>query len=161
MTLSKLIQNTRKLKNNCLKWQGYKNEKGYGVIRHNKKNYGAHRLVMHLSKGFDLKSPLFILHLCDNPWCVNVKHLYAGTNQQNMTDMVKRGNSTYGRRSNTAKLFNRDVKRIFSLHKNGLGIRAIADRFSVSYPTIYYILKRKAWKNVKIQPGHRPTTRSK
>lgn len=34
--------------------------------------------------------PRFILHHCDNKWCVNPTHLYLGTNKENTHDMWNR-----------------------------------------------------------------------
>jgi len=55
----------------------------------------ASRLSYHLNIKKITKSPKsskigFILHTCDNGWCINPKHLYLGTQKQNVIDLYKR-----------------------------------------------------------------------
>lgn len=37
-------------------------------------------------------------HTCDNPWCINPDHLYIGTIDDNIDDMIERGRSNRGER---------------------------------------------------------------
>lgn len=45
----------------------------------------------------------YILHACDNPRCFNPDHLYAGTPQDNVTDMVLKGRDNFYNRAKGAK----------------------------------------------------------
>ncbi len=45
-----------------------------------------------------------ILHTCDRPRCWNPEHLYQGTHQQNMDDMVQKNRSLKGERHNCVVL---------------------------------------------------------
>jgi hypothetical protein len=73
----------------CWEWQGRRDRWGYGRITvfHRR---SVHRLSADLFLGFDLTSPLHILHRCHNPACFCPDHLRPGTHQENMRD---RGNS--------------------------------------------------------------------
>lgn len=50
----------------------------------------AHRVVWKLETGQD-PGEMFVLHRCDNPSCVRISHLYLGTRQDNVDDMIKKG----------------------------------------------------------------------
>lgn len=56
----------------------------------------AHRAGWFLTNGA-IPDGALLCHFCDNPPCVNPKHLYIGTNQTNSTDKVLRNRTTKGR----------------------------------------------------------------
>ena len=68
----------------CWEWQA-QNVNGYGRIRINGKLVLSHRVVWEMNNG-KIPNGIDILHSCDNPSCVNPKHLWAGTHQENMKD---------------------------------------------------------------------------
>jgi len=78
-------------KTGCWNWRGPRNAKGYGRVYYTGKNRQAHRLAAHLWLGFDLDSPLQVLHKCDNPACFKPKHLFVGTALDNTQDMIAKG----------------------------------------------------------------------
>lgn len=81
--------------NGCIKWPGSSNTQGYGggvLTVGNYTYYGAHRVAYFIEYG-EFNKTLHVLHKCDNPKCVNPDHLFLGTHEDNMADMVAKGRS--------------------------------------------------------------------
>jgi hypothetical protein len=76
--------------NDCWEWQACKNKHGYGEFFFNGRRHGAHRVAYQLTYG-DFDQNLVCCHKCDNTSCVNPKHLFLGTQQDNVDDMMKKG----------------------------------------------------------------------
>ena len=91
----------------CIEWQGYIGANGYGQVG---RTEGAHRAVYRHCKG-DIPKGMVVMHLCDNPTCVNPNHLQLGTPGDNMRDMVEKGRNV-GSSDTTVHLF---------IHKDGRG----------------------------------------
>lgn len=81
--------------NACWFYKGAKLSNGYGNFKMGGKTYKAHRFSWELANG-PIPLGKFILHRCDNKWCVNPNHLYPGDHNQNMRDMVNRGRAASG-----------------------------------------------------------------
>ena len=91
-------------KNQCWNWIGKTISAGYGMVLHDGMQRSSHRFSYEMHKG-DIPSGLVILHSCDNRRCVNPDHLTAGTQSQNMRDMVQkgRGRNQFGKMKNIFK----------------------------------------------------------
>lgn len=76
----------------CWLWQGavFKNT-GYGQVQIGKTPHLTHRVAYELTYG-KIPDGKFVLHKppCNNRRCVRTDHLYIGTHQDNMDDMVRR-----------------------------------------------------------------------
>ena len=79
----------------CHEWRAAKNPKGYGRFAFGGRNALAHRVAWILARGPILAQSRdeqsLVLHKCDNPGCVNVNHLFLGSNQDNLDDMRGKG----------------------------------------------------------------------
>jgi hypothetical protein len=75
----------------CWLWTGSANRKGYGNFwpvshrRPGSRTMLAHRFSWELHFG-PIPRGLFVLHECDNPFCVRPDHLFLGTQVDNMRD---------------------------------------------------------------------------
>jgi hypothetical protein len=77
----------------CWNWTGHLANGRYGEMRYAGEDQLVHRVSAHLYLGYDFDSPLRVLHSCDNTRCFNPRHLFIGTQVQNMQDMVQKGRS--------------------------------------------------------------------
>lgn len=68
---------------------------GYGRVMYEGRSLYAHRVAYELFKGVIRKGGL-VCHKCDRPSCANPDHLFVGSNQDNMTDMVAKGRQAKG-----------------------------------------------------------------
>lgn len=75
--------------NACHRWTGRYIGSGYGVIRITGYQFLAHRLSYLMAGG--ALGHAVIMHMCDNPACVNPAHLRGGTVQENVADMHAKG----------------------------------------------------------------------
>jgi hypothetical protein len=83
----------------CWPWRGATSRDGYGVVRlgrgRRRRLVYAHRLAYALA--FGSPGRLQILHTCDVPACCNPMHLRAGTQRDNVHDMIAKGRAGWQR----------------------------------------------------------------
>jgi len=71
----------------CWEWEGGYFYDGYGAFWLNTKMIRVPRLSWTYTNG-DITDGLWVLHKCDNPPCCNPNHLFLGTYQDNVDDMI-------------------------------------------------------------------------
>lgn len=84
---------TRLGANGCVEWIGGMNSNGYGHAAAFGRQWQVHRLAWFLD-GRPLDPNLDVLHHCDNPICLNVDHLFQGTDQDNADDRMTKNGGT-------------------------------------------------------------------
>jgi len=135
----------------CWLWRGTIAKKtGYGTIELPGKTWLAHRLSYHLTKG-EIPSRMCVLHKCDVRNCINPAHLFLGTHQDNMDDMVKKGRqrAVRGELKNSAKLKEPEVLEIRSLFTGKRGNQAmLARKYGVTKNAIRALVQRQTWTHI-------------
>lgn len=130
----------------CWLWTGAVNGGGYGLLRKGKEpvQVRAHRVSFEIYHR-PLASGEYVLHRCDTPPCVNPDHLFAGTQADNMADMVMKGRSGY---RYSIKLTENKVRQIKYMLDSGFTPKMIEGSFGVSKATVSLIRNGKIWKHV-------------
>lgn len=108
---------------------------GYGQVARNGKKWLAHRLAWFEAHG-EIPAGMQVCHACDNRLCINIDHLFLGTNQDNVTDMMKKRRHRHGETHHNATLSDAVVDFIRASKRDALELSKI---FSVHRSTIYKI----------------------
>jgi hypothetical protein len=80
-----LIAALRSSADDCIEWP-YSGQKAYPQINFNGHNHRVNRLVCAVAHGLPLAPDLDAAHSCDNPPCINPRHLRWATHRENLLD---------------------------------------------------------------------------
>lgn len=131
----------------CLEWtRSSATPGGYGIIRYQKKSHTAQRIAWLVNFG-EIPPGLFALHHCDNRLCIRADHLFLGTQQDNVDDMVSKARNIRGERSHWSRLTEADIPIIRERSKTEHR-HLIAHDYGVSRTTIDAIVNRLTWKHI-------------
>lgn len=104
---------------------------------------GAHRYAWMRTHG-PITDELHVLHVCDNPICVNVKHLHLGTHGDNMREMFTRGRRPVGPNHERARL---STEQVIAIRSDPRTHATIAREYNITQPHVTRIkgLKSRRW----------------
>lgn len=127
----------------CWLWRSGTGSNGYGSFWFNRKICSAHRVAYELTYG-EIPKELIVCHSCDCPLCVNPSHLWIGTVNDNIQDMV-----TKQRQRGPTKLTGQSVITIRRLYANKRYSQAqLGKIFGVQGATIGEVVRREIWKHI-------------
>ncbi len=129
----------------CWGWTACKSSWGYGSFRFGGKMRGAHRLSWQLTYGA-IPEGLHVCHKCDNPACVNPRHLFLGTNADNHQDAARKGRIARGEENGLHKLTEDEVLEIRQFLADGeRSQQDIGDEFGVCRTAVSKIKLGERW----------------
>jgi len=146
------LKRVDKKTNGCWEWTGFKWGGGYGGLKIMYKNVYAHRYSWELHNNEKIPEGMCVMHICDNPPCVNPEHLKLGTQKDNVYDCIAKGRFSeppYGRgeKSGLSKLKEAQVKAIRALGGT-MSQAEIADLFDTTQSNVSRILSKDTWNHV-------------
>jgi hypothetical protein len=139
---SKLLSNyVEDPETGCWNWRaGTNNQYGAFYIRR-KALINAHRAAYLLLVGAFPKD-LEVCHHCDNKRCINPKHLFLGTQRENVEDYIRKHGRKPFKREYPPRFSPSQYQEIAALKAQGFAISEIARRFCCSRQAIYTALKK-------------------
>lgn len=134
----------------CWEWQAGKKKKGYGFVGIGGEiRVSAHRYAW-IYPDYVIPEGMQVCHSCDNPSCCNPKHLFLGTNQDNVDDKVNKGRVPIGEKSGAHKMTNEKVASARAKYATGnVSLRQLVEEYGVTHNTMWCIIHNVTWKHVK------------
>jgi hypothetical protein len=153
------------------------NKDGYGSIQVHHKGvkyrYLAHRVAYQITTNEDIGREDIICHTCDNPACINPKHLFKGTHLTNVQDKVNKDRQAkgkdngryvhgyYSKYSPTIKpkrdfkeLYSRSLTREEAIHlkqcikERKISLKALSEKLGVKYQTLRDLSCGRIYSNI-------------
>ena len=138
----------------CRLWMGCVNRSGYAYLKKpsERKNVLAHRVAWELVHG-EITDGLHVCHHCDTPRCINVEHLFLGTNADNRADSVAKGRQASGTRCGdrrgeknaNARLTDEIVSVLRARKAGGERTAALAAEVGVRREHLWRVLTGRNW----------------
>lgn len=127
----------------CWLWNPKLSDQGYAVIKYHQKAYKVYRVMWERANGETIPAGMSACHRCDNPACVNPEHIFIGTHDENMRDMISKG-----RQSAPRGLTDDQVRTIRAAVKGGARQKDVCDAMGIGSDTVSRIVNYKLYKNV-------------
>lgn len=147
--LDRVLKNIElKPDSSCIEWTGDTSQDGYARMSVGTRETQTKVRVSRWTLGFFmggvvLPPEINACHVCDNPLCIAPDHLFPGTHQDNMDDMVAKGRSAVSK--GNAQL---SVDQVKDIKFGGGSLKQAAERNNCSKTTASYIRSGKIWPEI-------------
>ena len=140
-----------KKNSSCWEWTAGKTKFGYGTFNNGSGSRLAHRVSWVIENG-PVPDGKLVCHTCDNPSCVNPKHLFVGTQSDNVCDMWAKGRGGAGAlpgiENHRSKICDKDVVAIRARLDSGEYQRVIAKDYGLTQSNVSHIATGKTWSHI-------------
>lgn len=134
--------------NECWEWERSKDGGGYGVFTTHKYGREKSHRISYLECVGEIPEGLMVLHTCDNPSCCNPKHLFLGTNQENMDDKVKKNRQSrlFGGDNGRCQMSEKNIMSMRKDYRSGnFSYSDLVYKYKISQTQVARIIKRESW----------------
>lgn len=140
----RLLAKVEKLEGGCWLFSGALSGDGYGSIGYAGAVWKAHRLAWRLWRG-QIPAGMVICHKCDVRNCVNPRHLFIGSQHDNVADMISKGRfqASRGASNGRAKLTARQAS---AIRRSKEPAAVVAARYGVRTSHVYRIRRNLSWR---------------
>jgi hypothetical protein len=132
----------------CWNWEAGINNKGYGKFSLSSVggDVYAHRFSYTIHNG-EIPVDLIVMHSCDNPRCVNPRHLSVGTHQDNADDKVAKNRQArmFGEDNPASKL---TEKQVIDIRTERISQAEFAKLYDIDSSQISRITNNLKWTNL-------------
>ncbi len=138
----------------CWYWAAHKNSKGYGQFGIGGKAVKATHVAIALD-GRPLPPGAIVMHSCDNPSCVNPKHLLAGSVADYNADRKRKGRypNTFPSTKRAIGVDNGRAVMTVDIAKqikeSSLSCQKLARHFGVGVSTVSDVRRGRTWRHVQ------------
>ena len=131
--------------NGCRNWTAARDRNGYGQLNIDGLMKKAHRLIYEVAHG-PIPEGMSVCHKCDNASCVELSHLFLGTQADNVRDAQQKCRMARGSAHHATVLTEEQVREIKD--SDDLGVN-LARRYKVKPSVISLIKTGKRWSHIK------------
>ena len=132
--ISKLLHSFD-LEGGCWIWNRSTDTSGYGNTWAFDRCWKVNRLSYYLFVG-EIPKGLLVCHTCDKPPCFNPDHLWVGTQQENIDDMMSKGRGIIAEHRSNNKISTQMRPVIAKKYLSGMTMKSIAKEYNCHETTI-------------------------
>lgn len=132
------------LETDCWIWGRTLNSDGYATIKYHQKAYKVYRVMWERLHGRRIPEGKSALHRCDTPSCINPHHIFIGTQEDNIRDMVSKGRQRAPR-----GLTDDQVRQVRAMVRGGMRQSEVMRVMGLDSSIVSRIVNRKIYRNVE------------